>query len=187
MPYNSIIHHRRSIRLRGYDYARPGAYFVTLCAKNRECLFGKIVEGKMQLNEMGRIVASCWEWLAEQYGYVELDEWVVMPNHLHGIIVVNSGDAAAGRGASRRAPTKPQHVMSIPNKIKPLGQLIGAFKIVSTPRINEFRGTPGMGIWQRNYHEHIIRDIDELNRIRAYITANPEQWDFDRENPSSKR
>ncbi len=101
MTYNPDIHHRRSIRLKGYDYSQAGAYFVSICTNNRECLFGEITEGKMVLNEAGQMVADSWEWLAKQYDHVSLDECVVMPNHLHGIIVVNDGC----RGGSRTAPT----------------------------------------------------------------------------------
>jgi putative transposase len=162
-------HHRRSIRLRGYDYSRAGAYFVTVCTHNRMCLFGEIINGKMRLNDGGCAVVDSWQWLASQYNYVELDAWVVMPNHMHGIIVIHDG-----RGGSRTAPT---------DKRKPLGRLIGAFKTVSTKCINEMRGTPNASIWQRNYYEHIIRDDESLHRICEYIINNPLQWTLDRENP----
>jgi len=165
------IRNRRSIRLKGYDYTQPGAYFVTICTQNRECLFGQITDGKMVLNNAGRMVADSWEWLAEQYDHVLLDEWVVMPNHLHGIIVITDG----GRGGSRTAPTV---------KRKPIGRLIGAFKTVSTKQINQMRETSGAKLWQRNYYEHIIRNENELNRIREYIHNNPLKWEFDRENPT---
>jgi REP element-mobilizing transposase RayT len=99
MPYDPEIHHRRSIRLRGYDYSQPGSYYVTLCTQGIEHLFGQILEGEMHRNEWGDHVARCWEWLGQQYAYIALDEWTVMPNHLHGIIVI-----AEGRGASRSAP-----------------------------------------------------------------------------------
>ena len=183
MNYDPQKHHRRSIRLLGYDYSRSGAYFITLCVENRECLFGDVVNGEMRLNETGRIAAACWKWLAEQYTYVELDEWVVMPNHLHGIIVIRSESGDTGRGASRRTPTNGP---SISAKIKPLGQLIGAFKIVSTPRINALRGMPGVSVWQRNYYEHIIRDPDSMNRIRRYIANNPGKWKSDLQNPNNE-
>ena len=98
MPYDPEIHHRRSIRLRGYDYSQPGAYYVTLCTQGKEHLFGEIPEGEMHRNEWGDHVARCWEWLGQQYPYIDLDEWIVMPNHLHGIIVI-----ADRRGASRSA------------------------------------------------------------------------------------
>ncbi len=100
MPYDPKIHHRRSIRLRGYDYSQPGNYSVTICARNKEHLFGQVVEGEMRRNELGEYVALCWKWLARRYTYVKLDEWIVMPNHLHGILVITDG-----RGGSRTAPT----------------------------------------------------------------------------------
>jgi REP element-mobilizing transposase RayT len=167
MKYNPAIHHRRSIRLQGYDYSQTGAYFITVCTQNRECLFGGIVNGEMWLNEAGKFVADSWKWLAEQYDHVSLDAYVVMPNHLHGIIVITDGC----RGGSRTAPT---------GKHKPIGRLIGAFKTVSTKRVNELRHTPGTKLWQRNYWEHIIRDESELNRIRDYIRNNPAQWETDK-------
>lgn len=175
MKYNPEKHHRRSIRLKGYDYSQVGAYFVTICAQNRACLFGDIVGGEMRLNDTGKIVADSWRWLASQYDYVELDEWVVMPNHIHGIIVVNDR-----RGDSRIAPTRTAPT----GKRKPIGRLIGAFKTVSTKHINIMRGTPGIPVWQRNYYEHIVRNDESLNRIREYIKNNPLQWKLDRENPN---
>jgi len=101
MAYDPDIHHRRSIRLRGYDYSQPGSYSVTLCTEGKEHLFGQIVEGEMHRNEWGDCVARCWKWLAQQYPYVKLDEWTIMPNHLHGIIVITDGG-----GGSRTAPTR---------------------------------------------------------------------------------
>jgi REP element-mobilizing transposase RayT len=167
MPYDPEIHHRRSIRLRGYDYSQPGSYYVTLCRQSKEHLFGQIVEGEMHRNELGDYVARCWQWLAKQYPYVVLDEWTVMPNHLHGIIVITDG-----AGGSRTAPTKR----------KPLGRLVGAFKTVSTDEINQLRGTPGRPLWQRDFYDHIIRNEDELNKIREYISTNPLRWGSDPEN-----
>lgn len=98
LPYTTQHHHRRSIRLKGYDYSRAGAYFATICVQNRECLFGDVVDGEMRLNDAGRMVVNSWQWLPTQLDYVELDEWVVMPNHMHGIIVIHDG-----RGGSRTA------------------------------------------------------------------------------------
>lgn len=164
-------HHRRSIRLKGYDYAQAGAYFVTMCTRDRACLFGDITDERMCLNDCGQLVADSWRWLSGRYPYVGLDEWVVMPNHLHGIIILIEPD---GRGGSRTAPTQ-NH--------KSLGRLIGAFKTVSTKRLNAIRHTPGDSVWQRNYYEHIVRDEESLARIRQYIIDNPSRWDEDRENP----
>jgi putative transposase len=168
-------HQRRSMRLPGYDYTQPGAYFVTLVTQNRLRLFGEIVDGEMRLNAVGEIVSQAWQWLARQYPYVDIDEWVIMPNHLHGIIWIVNNDAP-GRGGSRTAPTHPIHPQ------KPLGRLIGAFKTVSTKQINLLNQTPGAALWQRNYFEHIIRNDDDLRRIRAYISNNPLRWTIDREN-----
>ena len=183
MPYDPEIHHRRSIRLRGYDYSQPGSYYVTLCTQGKEHLFGQILEGEMHRNEWGDHVARCWEWLGQQYPYIALDEWTVMPNHLHGIIVV-----AEGRGASRSAPVNnPARFRrgasrSAPTKRKPLGRLVGAFKTVSTDDINQLRGTPARPLWQRDFYDHIIRNEDELNKIREYIRTNPLRWASDPDN-----
>jgi len=123
----------------------------------------------MVLKDAGRVVAGTWQWLEQQYDYVDLDEWTVMPNHFHGIVVLGC------RGGSRTAPT---------GKRKPLGRLIGAFKTVSTKQINEMRNTSGAKLWQRGFYEHIIRNDESLNRIREYIMNNPLQWELDRENPN---
>lgn len=180
--FNPKKHHRRSIRLPGYDYAQTGLYFVTICTKNRECLFGEIVGGSMRLNEYGQIVAQCWQWLSHRYPYVGLDEWVVMPNHLHGIVVIDTHDG----GGSRTAPTGTTIPMGITPtngiKRKSLGCLIGAFKTVSTKHINVIRNTPGAPVWQRNYYERIVRNEKALINIRRYIAENPLRWAFDAEN-----
>ncbi len=167
MKYDSEIHDRRSIRLRGYDYSQAGAYFVTVCTSNGEHLLGEVTEGVVRLNEYGQMAALCWQWLARRYAHVDLDEWIVMPNHLHGIIVITDDGR---RGGSRTAPTRTVI------KRKPLGRLIGAFKTVSIQRINAIRNTPGARVWQRNYYEHIVRNEDELNKIREYIGTNPLRW-----------
>ena len=166
MTYDPAKHHRRSIRLRGYDYRQAGAYFVTLVCKNRELLF--------QDDRFRAIVEDAWRWLAEQHQFVDLDEHVVMPNHLHGII----GIRHARRGGSRTAPTVSA------SGHKPLGRLIGSFKTVSTKRINAIRRTPGVPVWQRNYYEHVFRSEEELNHVRQYVIDNPLHWDEDPENPA---
>jgi putative transposase len=192
MIFNPRVHHRRSIRLPEWNYAWAGAYFITMCTKGRECALGTIVDGTMILDEPGKIVNESWQWLEVQYPHVSLDDFTIMPDHLHGIIIINESRRGGSRsapemggsaasiekggsaasiemGGSRTAPTEKR-------RVKPLGRLIGAFKTVSTKRINEIRGTPGAIFWQRNYFEHIIRTDDDLNRIRAYIAHNVEQW-----------
>ena len=181
MKFDPEKHHRRSIRLKGYDYIAPlggeqaGAYFVTIVAWQREMLFGEIVNGGMVLNELGQIVVDKWQWLESQYEYVELGTWVVMPNHFHGILVIHD----LGRGGSRSAPT--------PKKRKPLGGLIGAFKTVSTKQINLLRNTEGQMVWQRNYYERVIRNEREMERISRYIESNLSRWADDDENSNRVR
>lgn len=200
MKYDPAKHHRRSIRLKDYDYTQAGAYFVTLCTQHRACVLGDVIDDEMYLSTTGAIVADAWEWLAQQYPYVAIDAYVVMPNHFHGIIVINNDPVV---GAVREPPhipptqpptttqNEPPHIQSIqpPKQIprKPLGRLIGAFKTVSTKRINELNSTPGMIFWQRDFYEHIIRHENALDRIRRYIINNPLKWAIDRQNPHSPR
>ena len=176
MKYQTDIRHRRSLRLKGYDYKQAGVYFVSMCTLNRTCFFGDIVNGEMMLNAEGQIVAEEWIKTAEIRNNIELDEWVVMPNHFHGILVINEC-----RGTARRAPTVEQFGKPVSNSIP---TIIRSFKSAVTKRINELRNSPGAKIWQRNYYEHIIRNEDELNCIREYITNNPLKWEFDKENPN---
>ena len=169
MAYDPRRHHRRSIRLKNYDYAQAGAYFVTLCDHEREFLFGEIAPGgPMQYSAAGEIVAEQWLWLEEHFAQVELDAWQVMPNHFHGIVLLSDASHFGVRS-------------------KPLGQLIGAFKTTSAKRINQLRGTPGAPVWQRDFFEHVIRGPHSLERIRRYIELNPSRWANDRMNPYRRR
>jgi len=188
MKYDSDIHHRRSIRLRGYDYSRAGVYFVTLGTHNRECLFGQIVDGGMVLNDAGRIVSEEWSNTPILRPDLELDEFVVMPNHFHGIIIITGRDTAhradtIPKGTAHRAPTE-RFGKPVPGSVP---TIIRSFKSAVTRRVNEMRGTSGLKLWQRNYYEHIIRNETELNHIREYIINNPLKWDLDRENPARAR
>jgi len=149
---------------------------VTLVTNHRANLFGEVVDGEMRLNQIGHIVAKAWEWLQNQYPFVNLDPYFVMPNHFHGIlqIIELNDDGRGGSPATKKGCTLPAPTEN--HKIKPLGQLIGAFKTVSVKHINLFRSTPGLPIWQRNYYEHIIRDQLELDDIAHYIDSNSETW-----------
>lgn len=179
---------RRSIRLQGYDYSQAGAYFVTVCTQNRECLFGDIVDGEMRMNTAGRMVADEWIKTAEIRDEIKLDEWVVMPNHFHGILVIGDrrGDrpvaplnvttTSGEQGDRPVAPTGP--------KPRSVGAVMAGFKSAVTKRINELHQTPGAKLWQRNYWEHIVRNEPELNRIREYIHNNPARWELDKLHPS---
>jgi putative transposase len=181
MAYDPDRQHRRSIRLpvrarRAVPQPLPtGAYFVTICTRERECLLGQVVDGEMRLNKHGMAVHEEWLKTAELRENVEMEACTVMPNHLHGIVVVTDG-----RGTARRAPTegfgKPV-ADSIPT-------IMRAFKSASTKCINELRHTPGTAVWQRNYHEHVVRGDDDLRRIREYILGNVARWNEDENNPA---
>ena len=170
---------RRSIRLRGYDYSQAGAYFLTVCVQNRECLFGEIADGQMALNDAGKVVADEWMKIAKIRNEIELDKWIVMPNHFHGVLVINDSVGAIHESPLQMTVTQRRN-MELP-------KLIGRFKMLSSKRINEIRNTSDVKLWQRNYYEHVIRNDDELNRIREYIANNPAQWEMDRENPNISR
>ena len=176
MKFDPKIHHRRSIRLQGYDYSQAGAYFVTIIAWQREMLFGEIVNEEMKLNDFGKIVQDEWEQTAIVRPNVELGEYIVMPNHFHGILVfVDDGNVGATR---RVAPTKTTLQSGS------LGAVMGQFKSIVTKRINRLRGVEGIPVWQRNYYERIIRSEPEMDRISRYIESNPARWADDDENPN---
>jgi len=159
--------HRRSLRLQGYDYGGAGAYFLTLCAHQRACLFGDILDGIMHENEAGQAVREAWESLPDRFPDAELDAFVVMPNHVHGILLI--GDS---------------------HEHDHLGRVVGAFKSLTVYRYNQ--GVVGEGwprytgkLWQRNYYEHVIRNEETLDQIRRYIMGNPGQWLDDPEHPQA--
>ncbi len=190
---------RRSLRLQGYDYAQAGACFVTICTQGRECLFGEIMDGKMLSNDAGRMVNEEWHALPQRFPTIELDAFVVMPNHVHGIIVIApSGNNPAPVGAGLvPAPGLVPALGRVParngaiTRVAPtLGDMVGAFK--SRVTVKYVHGVKSNGwlsfhgrVWQRNYYEHIIRDEASLHRIREYIANNPLQWALDRENPAN--
>ncbi|MBU0655046.1 MAG: transposase [Gammaproteobacteria bacterium] len=182
--YNPDIHHRRTIRRREYDYSQRGAYFMTICTRDRECLFGEIVNETMHMNEYGRIIAEEWAALTEVQDAIEIGEFVVMPNHFHGIIIftvdiddIDHVDHTVG--AIHELPLQEQRrKMALP-------KVIGRFKMRSAKRINLCRNTSGIPVWQRNYYEHIIRDQADYTRIAEYITDNPRRWVNDSLHPDN--
>ncbi|UCH11078.1 MAG: transposase [Fidelibacterota bacterium] len=173
----SNAHKRRSIRLKEFDYTQSGAYYVTICSHAWESLFGKVVGDEVELSTFGRIVDEEWVNNATIRPYVELDNYVIMPNHIHGIVMI-----IAGRGTTRRAPTKERFGKPVSGS---LPTIIRAFKSAATKQINRLRDTPGQRVWQRNYYEHIIRNDKDLNRIREYIASNPMKWQSDRYYPDT--
>jgi len=185
MTYNPDIHHRRSIRLKNFDYASVGAYFVTISVQNRISLLGKISGSQIKLSEMGEIAKQCWLDMPGHLNNVELDEFVVMPNHIHGIIVLTN----ICRGVQLNAPTqfnalapttsepRHEHFSKISPMKKTLAVIIRTYKAAVTTICRQsgfcqFR-------WQRNYYEHIIRNDVEMNRIREYINNNAINWEDD--------
>ena len=173
MKYDPEIHHRRSIRLKGYDYSQAGGYFVTIVTWQREYLFGEIVDGEMRLNAFGELVRAEWERTADICREVKLGAFVVMPNQLHAIVIFTT-DGVATVGADGRPP--------LHRAPRSIGSLIAGFKSTVTKQINEIRGTPKFPVWQRDYYEQILRSADEANRIHLYIESNPSNWAEDEEN-----
>ena len=165
MTFDNKIHHRKSIRLRNYDYSQAGAYFITICVQNRECLFGDIVDDEMQLNNTGLTVKTIWQEIEIHYPQVELDEFVVMPNHIHGIISLRRRDL----GAASSAPT--------------VGKIIRRFKSMSAIAVNKSLGRSLQPLWQRNYWERVVRDEKELHAMQEYIGNNSRQWELDKLHP----
>ncbi len=188
MTYNPDIHHRRYIRLKEYDYSCAGAYFVTICAWQRECLFGDIVDGEMLLSDCGWAVDTVWCELPERFKHVSLDEYVIMPNHFHGIILLADtvGALPAGRPDGNCADKQGRAVGVAPTGpvSGSIGAIMAQFKSNVTKRINIIRDNTGCTVWQRNYYERVIRNDDELARAREYIVNNPFKWDLDQENPA---
>ncbi|MBU0518326.1 transposase [bacterium] len=177
--------HRQSIRARNRDYAKPGHYFITICVKDQECLLGEVVDEEMELWNFGGIVQNVWDNLPKHYKHIDLDAFVIMPNHIHGIIRikpepqqranVGAGFAEGTTESGKPAPTLRRH---------PLSEIIRALKSFSSRRINKIRKTPGRPFWQRNYYERVLRR-HEINRYRCYIRNNPLNWTSDPEHPDN--
>lgn len=207
--YNPNIHHRRSIRLKGYDYSKEGLYFITICVQDRKCLFGEIVvvgvqnfepiqHPKMVLNDAGKIADNCWLEIPKHFPDAVLHEYIIMPNHVHGIIelikpglqcesVVNVGVQNIDVGVQNFEPLrrnqspKNEYQKIIPHSI---GSIVRGYKIGvtkwfrnNTVGVENFQPIPS--IWQRNYYEHVIRDENSYHRIAEYIINNPENWEKD--------
>ena len=184
---------RQSTRMKGYDYTLPGAYFVTIISQNRMCLFGDIEKGEVKLSKIGQLVISCWKGITDKINNIVFDEFVLMPNHLHGIIFILESD---GKGEAFSDLNTSMCVLSSENAspLRPRGTQSGSlsaviqnFKSVSTRMMNKRYFKPGNKIWQRNYYERIIRNDRELNAIRQYIHNNPLNWVRDLENPTDVR
>jgi REP element-mobilizing transposase RayT len=194
MKYDPDKHHRKSIRIPGYDYSQKGWYFVTICINHYELLLGDVVDGEMVLNEIGKLVVYHWIRLPQHFKHIELDQYQIMPNHLHGIIhiirkMTNDGDNTVGAMhsnlnnqtrqnniAGNASPVQRLHG-TIPGS---LGAIMQNFQSITCRKIHKINKTLGSRLWQRNYWEHVIRDENDLNRIRDYIINNPLKWPEDK-------
>lgn len=167
---------RRSIRLNGYDYRQDGVYFVTVCAYRHASLFGSIVDGVMNPNSIGHIIINEWYQTAKLRSYVDLDAFVVMPNHIHGIIVIrNSGERAFRRNAPTATTGEPNRILEAGS----LGAIIGRFKGKVSRCVHDLPKCRDLTVWQRNYYDHVIRSEKSLQAIREYVAMNPARWTED--------
>jgi putative transposase len=191
MRYNSGLHHRSSIRLPGYNYAQAGEYFVTVTTHDRECVLGAIENEEVELSDIGKIVKEEWLRTPIVRPNVELDEFVIMPNHIHGILVIRDErkGAEVPVGANCHSPLRENRSSRgktpFRSPSKTVGAIVRGFKSAATKRANELRDTPGKSLWQRDYFEHIVRDEKDLERIREYICLNPTRWPIDEEYPGT--
>ena len=171
-------HHRKSVRLKEFDYSQPGAYFITIVTKNRQSLFGKVINGKVQLNPIGLIVQEEWLSTPRIRQDVELGEWIIMPNHLHGIIILKDIVGA-------RSPVPLPDPYQIERFGKPtsgsIPTIIRSIKATTTKRINLYRTTPGQEVWQRGFFEHVIKNDQDYQNHATYILTNPERFGIDKD------
>ena len=198
--------YRHSIRLENYDYSQYGAYFITICTYKKKEIFGKIVDGKMILNEYGEIVLKVWNTISEHFENIELDQFVIMPNHVHGIIIINEhvgaihelpGQKAAELSTQKAAELSVQKAVGsstqkslnnacnrrVERRKMLLPKVVGFFKM-NVSKLIHLKSTHNT-VWHRNYYEHVICKEPELNKIREYIFNNPLKWELDRENPKN--
>lgn len=195
--------HRRTLRLKDFDYSQAGAYFVTICTKNHQCLFGEIQQREMQLNAIGRVVSAQWQQLTYRFPDLELGEWVVMPNHIHGILIITGrGEACNGRGEASlkiknvdaalflpdASSLQSESVIADASPLRPtgttpgsVGAIIQNFKSVVSRKLSTQNEKRKGSVWQRNYYEHVIRNEGEFNAISDYIITNPQNWEKDTE------
>jgi putative transposase len=168
MPFDPTRHHRRSIRLAGYDYTQAGAYFVTICTHRREPLLASISASEHTFTQVGQCVARCWLALPRHFPHATLDAWVLMPDHMHGIIIL--------RDVNHESVVPPPS--GRPNGTRPnsLNAVIQNFKSISTRKVNQLRHAAGTPLWHRDYYERIVRDDRGLDAIRRYIENNPARW-----------
>jgi len=187
MAYDPDKHHRRSIRLPQYDYAQAGVYFVTICTHEHECVLGEVVDGVMILNDWGMVADRFWDEVSTHFHGVAIDAHVIMPNHMQANIAIVRDPIRRGEVSSpAMATTGAAEPDGVSPPLQPtLGQVVAYYKYQTTKAINLMRGMPGAKFWQRNYWEHVIRNEEEMDRIREYIDTNPARWSDDQLHPAA--
>lgn len=190
MEFEIKLPRRKNIRAKGYDYSQSGAYFVTICSRDKSFSFGEVIHNRVELNPIGEIVRNTWVNLPNRFARVVLDEFIVMPNHFHGILaLVGAGLAPPGLKIGTISPpgTNPNEKSPKSNKgSDSLSAVIGTFKSMSTIEVNRHLHHKGQPLWQRNYYEHIIRNGEDMQNIQRYIMENPLNWLSDPENFNQK-
>jgi len=179
MKYNPDIHHRRSVRLKGYDYSKKGLYFITICTQNCLCLFGNIEKGDMELNDAGIMIKHQWQELIHRFDKIKFHEFIVMPNHVHGIVEFVEAPLVSAQNTVPPTSGQPQGIAPT------VGDVVGAYKSLTT---NDYIQNVKQNnwqrfnkkLWQRNYYEHIIRDEKSYFQISEYIQTNPVKWREDK-------
>lgn len=178
MAIPADIQFRRHTRLPGFDYRSSFAYFVTICVRNCNCVFGSVADAAVSLSRRGLVARDCWMRIPEHHSHVELDRFVVMPNHVHGILLF-VGDASPVEATPASRP-----LLATGPRQGSLGAIVGSYKAAVTRTINRLRPGAGTDLWEPNYYDHIIRTDSAMERIRDYIDSNPQRWHGDAENPA---
>lgn len=173
MGYDPAHHHRRSIRIRGYDYADAGWFFITVCTYEREPFLSLIEDNAVNLTAFGHLTELCWQAIPRHFPGVDCDAFVIMPNHVHGIIEIGIGEDAVHRTPTAEGFGKPV--------VASLSTIMRSFKSAASRDINDVRGTPGTPVWQRGFYERVIRNQQEFEKFRRYIESNPSRWSEDAE------
>ena len=162
---------RKKLRLENYDYRSPGAYFVTICTQGHQSALGKVVDLNVELTWRGKIVHELWEEIPQHFSNVKLDEFVVMPNHMHGILWIVEQNTSI--------PCPRENPNSVNPQAGSLGVIVRSFKSAVTRKVNQISHTQGARFWQRSFHDHILRDENDLDQHRKYILENPIRWKLD--------
>lgn len=173
MEFDPTRHHRRSIRLAGHEYSGNRAYYITIRTHGRARPLGRMDGESIRLSALGQIVEDRWRSIPAHHSGVKLDAWIVMPDHVHGVLILERDDAARRSDADAACDDRPRGPPA-----GSVGAIVGSFKSGVTKRINFIRSTPGAPFWQRNYYEHVIRNTGALDRIRRYIAGNPLRWEM---------